>query len=86
MFAQALAIAPHLSSCRLSGMVYEHFSKCFILEDPSLRFSELFKADVIVARGDIPRSMTLVLGVRKLLAMINDIGGICLIIVSEMFF
>jgi hypothetical protein len=42
LFAQALAIAPHLFSSVFSGMVYEHFSKCFILKDPSSRFLELF--------------------------------------------
>jgi hypothetical protein len=40
LFAQTLAIAPHLS--RLYGMVYEHLLGCLILEDPSSRFSELF--------------------------------------------
>jgi len=33
LFAQALATVPHLSSGGLSGMVYEHLSGCFILED-----------------------------------------------------
>ncbi len=86
LFAQALAIAPHLSLGGLSGMVYEHLSRCFILGDPSLRFSELFEVDVIVVRGDIPRWVTLVLGERKLLAMVKDINGICLIVVGDVFF
>jgi hypothetical protein len=42
LFAQTLTIAPHLFSGGLSGMVYEHFLGCFILEDPSSRFLELF--------------------------------------------
>jgi len=42
MFAQTLTIAPHLSLGGLSGMVYEYFSGCFILEDPFLGFLELF--------------------------------------------
>jgi hypothetical protein len=46
-------------------MVYEHLLGCFILEGPSSRFSKLFEV-VIVAHGDIPRSMILVLGVSKI--------------------
>jgi hypothetical protein len=42
LFAQALTIAPHLSSSGLSRMVYEHLSICFIPEDPSLEFLEFF--------------------------------------------
>jgi hypothetical protein len=42
LFAQALAIVPHLSLGGLFGMVYECLSKCFILKDPSLGFLELF--------------------------------------------
>jgi len=33
LFAQALAIAPNLSSSGLFKMVYEHLFRCFILED-----------------------------------------------------
>jgi len=43
MFAQALTIAPHLSLGGFYGMVYDHFLRCFILEDPSLGFSKLFQ-------------------------------------------
>jgi len=39
LFAQALAIAPHLSSGGLFEMVYEHLLGCFILKDPSSGFS-----------------------------------------------
>ncbi len=53
--------------------------------DPSSRFSELFHATIVIARGDIPRSMALMLGVNKLLAMIMDIGGLHFIIVSKVF-
>jgi len=35
---------------------------CFILEDPSSRFSILFQVIDVVAHGDIPKSMTLMLG------------------------
>jgi hypothetical protein len=63
-------------------MVYEHFLGCFIPEDPSSRFSELF----LVALGDILKSMALVLGVNKLLALAKDIGGFRPIIVGEVFF
>jgi hypothetical protein len=55
LFAQALTIARHLSLGGLSGMVYEHIFGCFIQEDPSLRFSKLFKIAIVVAHGDIPR-------------------------------
>jgi hypothetical protein len=57
----------------LFGMVYEHLSICFTPKDPFLGFSKLFQTIVIVARGDIPKSMTLVLGANKLLAIIKHI-------------
>ncbi len=41
VFAQTLATMPHLFSGGFFGMVYEHFSRCFILEAPSLKFLEL---------------------------------------------
>jgi hypothetical protein len=44
MFTQALAIAPHLSLKGLFGMVYEHFSRCFIPKDPSSEFSKLLQS------------------------------------------
>jgi len=66
-------------------MVYEHLSRCFIPENPSLRFSELFQVIVVVTHGDIPRLVALVLGANKLLAMVKDIGGLCFIVVGEMF-
>jgi len=65
MFAQALAIALRLFLGGLSRMVYEHFSKCFILEDPSSMFSELFQAITVVVCGNIPRLVALVLGDNK---------------------
>jgi hypothetical protein len=49
LFVQALTIAPHLSLGGLSRIFYEHFSRCFILEDPSSRFSKLFQVVIIVA-------------------------------------
>jgi hypothetical protein len=86
MFAQALAIAPHLSSGRFSRMVYEHLSGCLTTKDPSLRFSELIKvATNVIVRGDIHKSMALVLGVNKLLAMAKDISGLRLIAISKVF-
>ncbi len=54
LFAHVLAVATHLSSSGLFGMVYEHFSRCFISEDPSLRFLKLFQVVSTIARGDIP--------------------------------
>jgi hypothetical protein len=68
-------------------MVYEHLSRCLILEDPSLRFLKLFQVvATTIARGDILRSMALVLGVNKLLATIKDTSGLHPIIVGEVFF
>jgi len=67
-------------------MVYEHLSGCFILENSFSRFSELFQVVVIVACGDILKSMALVLGVNRLLAMAKDIGGFCFIAIGEAFF
>jgi hypothetical protein len=61
-------------------MVYECLSRCFILKKPFLGFSKLFQVIVVVAHGDIFRSMALVSGVNRLLAMIKDIGGFCLIL------
>ncbi len=68
----------------LSKMVYEHLSGCFILKDPSSRFLELFFVVAIVA--DILKSMALMLGVSKLLAMAKDIGGLRPITIGEPFF
>jgi hypothetical protein len=67
-------------------MVYEHLSKCFILKDPSLGFSELFQATTTIAHGDVPRSVALMLGVKRLLVMAKDTGGIRPIAVGEVFF
>jgi hypothetical protein len=66
-------------------MVYEHLLGCFIPEDPSLGFWELFQAIVVVAYGDIFRSVALVLRVNRLLAMAKDIGGLRPIIIGEVF-
>jgi hypothetical protein len=85
MFAQTLTITPHLFSNGLFGMVYEHLLKCFIPEDPSSQFSEFFQATTTVARGDILRSMALMLKVNRLLAMAKDINGLLFIIVGEVF-
>jgi hypothetical protein len=85
LFAQALTIAPHLFAGGLSGMIYEHLSGCFGLENPSSEFSKLFQATTTIAHGDIPRLMALVLGVSKLLAMAKDIGGLHPIIIGEVF-
>jgi len=67
-------------------MVYEHFSKCFILEDSYLRFSKLFQVVVVVVHGDIFRAMALMLGINKLLVMAKDTCGFCPIVVGEVFF
>jgi hypothetical protein len=64
VFAQALTIALHLSLGGLFGMVCEHFSRCFIPKNPSSRFSDLFYTTIVIACGDIPRSMALVIRLR----------------------
>jgi hypothetical protein len=57
-----------------------------MLEDPSLEFLELFQVVNIVARGDIPRSMALLLRVvSKLLAMAKDTSGLRPIAVGRVF-
>ncbi len=76
MFAQTLTTAPHLFMGGLSRMVYEHLSRCFIPKDPSSRFLELFQVVVIVACRDIPRSVALMLGANRLLAMAKDTSGL----------
>ncbi len=86
LFAQTLATIPYLSSTGLYGMVYEHHSSCFILEDTSLKFSKLFQTIIILTCGDIFRLVAIMLGANKLLAMAKDIEGLCLIVVNEVFF
>jgi len=66
-------------------VVYEHHSN-FILEDASLKFSKLFQIIDIVTCGDILRSVALMLGVNKLLAMAKNTEVLCPIIVDEVFF
>jgi hypothetical protein len=50
-------------------MVNEHLLGCFKPKDPSLGFSKLFHVVVSITRGDIHRSVALVLGASRLLAM-----------------
>jgi hypothetical protein len=52
-------------------------------KDPSSRFSKLFQ--VVIVRGDVFRSMTLVLGASRLLTMAKDIRGLHLIAIGEVF-
>ncbi len=52
----------------------------------ALKVFKLFQAAIIIAHGDILRSMALLLGANRLLAMANDMGGFCPIIVGEVFF
>jgi hypothetical protein len=56
----------------------------FYTRGPIFGLSKLFQA-VIVIRGVIFRSVILMLGVNKLLAMPKDISGLHPIVVSEMF-
>jgi len=86
LFTHTLATTPHLFSNGLSKMVYEHLLGRFILEDPSSRFSKLFQTSIVVAHGDIPRSVALMLGASRLLAMAKDFKGLRLIVVGEVFF
>jgi len=57
-----------------------------MLEDPSSKFLELFQVTIIVAHGNILRSMPIMLGANRLLAIVKDIGGLHLIVIGEMFF
>jgi len=75
LFTQALANVPHLFLGGLSGMVDKHLSKCFIPKNPSLRLLELFQTTAIIAHGDFPKLVALMLGACKLLAMAKDNGG-----------
>jgi len=84
LFAQALAIIPHLSLNGLSKMVYDHLSEFFILEDPPQIFG-IIQAIIVVAHNDIPRLMGLVLGFSRLLVMAKDIGGFHPIVISKVF-
>jgi hypothetical protein len=86
LFTWALVTTPHSFSGGLSRMVYKHLLRCFIPKGPSSWFLELFQAVIIVLRGDIHRSIALVLGANKLLATTKDIRGFRLIIVGKTFF
>jgi hypothetical protein len=66
-------------------MVYEHLLRCFIPKDASSCFSKLFQVATIVIHGDIPRSMALMLGANRLLAMAKDTNGFHLIAMGEVF-
>jgi hypothetical protein len=56
-----------------------------IKRNPSLKSLELFQAIFTIACGDICRLMALVLRASRLLAMAKDTGGLCSIVVSEVF-
>jgi hypothetical protein len=62
------------------------FKRCFILEDPCSRFSNLFQAVATIACEDILRSMVLMLGISRLRTMAKDTSGFCYIVVRKMFF
>ncbi len=57
----------------------------FHTKGPILRVSKLFQIVAIVTCGDIPRSVALVLGANKLLAMAKDINGLRFIAIGEVF-
>lgn len=86
LFEQALTTAPHLFSNGMFRMVYEHIFGCFKPKNPSSWFLKLSQVVTIVAHGDIPRSVALMLGANKLFAMVKDIRGFCPIIIDEAFF
>ncbi len=56
-----------------------------IPKDPSSGFSKLCQIVVIVVCGDIPKSVALMLGANRLLAMAKDIGGFHPIAIGEVF-
>jgi hypothetical protein len=85
MLAQALTTTPHLFLSGFFGMVYEHLSECFIPEDPSLGFSELFLVVIVVSCGDIPKLVALALGASRLLVMAKDTCGFRLIAIGWVF-
>jgi hypothetical protein len=66
-------------------MVYEHLSIYFIPQDPSSNFLKLLEAINAIARGDILRSMALMLGANKLLTVAKDIEGLCFVVVGKVF-
>jgi hypothetical protein len=57
-----------------------------ILEDPSSKFSKLFQVTIVTVHEDIPKSMVLMLGANRLLAMAKDIGGLHPIAIGKVFF
>jgi hypothetical protein len=63
LFTQALTTTPHLSLGGLFGMVYEHLSRCFIPEDPSLGFLKSFQIIVTIIHRGIPRLVVVMMGV-----------------------
>ncbi len=63
LFTQALTTTPHLSLGGLFGMVYEHLSRCFILEDPSLGFLKSLQIIVTIIHRGIPRLVVIMMGV-----------------------
>ncbi len=52
---------------------------------PILRVFKIIKVVVVVVRGDILRSVALVLRANRLLAMAKDISGFCPTAVGEVF-
>jgi len=66
-------------------MVNEHLLRCSIPKDKSSNFSKLLQAIGINARGDILRSMALMLGANRLLAMAKNIASLHLNVVGKMF-
>ncbi len=69
----------------LFGMVYEHLLRCLVPKDPFLGSSKLFQIVIIVAHGDILRSVALMLRASRLLTMAKDTSGLCLIVLGEVF-
>jgi hypothetical protein len=84
LFMQVLTIVSYLFF-KLFRMVYEHFSRCFIPKDSSLKFSKLFQVIITIAHGDISKFMTLMLGPNRLLAMAKDTTSLRPITICEMF-
>jgi hypothetical protein len=60
--------------------------RLFHTRGPILKVFGIIQVVLIVVHGDIPKLMALMLWANRLLAMAKNIGGLCPIIISEVFF
>jgi hypothetical protein len=82
-FKLAFQHMPHLLASGFLGMVFEHISDCFHLEDSTSGFPQLFQLCFHITHGHIPPQIADVLGVACLLTMTKSLGGISPIIVGK---